>query len=363
MATNSFGDIFRYTTWGESHGHSIGVVIDGCPSGLHLSEIDLTDALSFRRPGYRHGASARKEPDIAHIKSGVFNGITTGAPISVQVDNCDVQSNDYSQLQNIDRPGHAEYTYRKKYGSFDYRGGGRSSARETVCRVIAGVIAQKVLDLYDIECLASVASIGDIIIAQNIPNDIAQNAIYADSYYCSTPEQSSLVKQIITNLQKEGDSIGGAVLFAIRGVPAGLGDPIYKKLDAVLAYGMMSIPASKAFEIGRGVDVGLLKGSENNDVYHYEKGVVEPETNNSGGLLGGISTGLPIYGRVTFKPASSINKPQDTVDTDGKPVSFKVQGGHRHDPTVVIRAVPVVRAMCQVAMADAVLLKQAYSKF
>lgn len=363
MASNKFGEFFQVTTWGESHGQSIGLVIDGCPSGLKLSDTEINEALSHRRPGYRKGVSGRKEPDRAQILSGVFKGKTTGAPISIQIKNCDIKSHDYKQIKSIDRPGHAEFTYRQKYGVFDYRGGGRSSARETACRVAAGAVAQKLLDQEGIECLSFLSQAGNVLDKTPIHEIISQDQIFKDPFFCADPNVSVDVGQLIDAMQDKGDSIGGTVTFEIRSAPVGLGDPIYKKLDALLAFAMLSIPATKAFEIGRGFESLYLTGSENNDLYEWKNSEVKPVSNNSGGLLGGISTGEPIYGKVVFKPPSSIALSQETVTVKGEKKNLQIKGSARHDPIVAVRGVPVVRAMCQIVLADALLLHRAYLKY
>jgi len=330
MASNSFGNIFKITTWGESHGKAIGVVIDGCPAGIEISEKDINLALEKRAPGKSKFTSPRKEPDIAEIYSGVFEGITTGAPISIIIKNQDADSSKYEATKNLLKPGHANYTYLEKYGIFDYKGGGRSSARETACRVAAGAIAQKALDLYKIKISAKLFSVGDALDQQ--------------------PQE-----ELINKVKEQGDSIGGVVEFLIENSPVGLGDPIYEKLEANLAKAMISMPASKGFEIGSGFNAAKMKGSEHNDLFTNNKNNIT-SSNNSGGILGGISNGMDIYGRVAFKPTSSISISQDTVDIDGNKKTFKLPEGSRHDPCVAIRAVPVVKAMCQLVIIDALLM-------
>lgn len=330
MASNSFGNIFKITTWGESHGKAIGVVIDGCPAGLKISENDINLALEKRAPGKSKFTSPRKEPDIAEIYSGTFEGETTGAPISIIIKNKDSDSSKYEPIKDLLRPGHANYTYLEKYGVFDYKGGGRASARETACRVAAGAVAQKILDQYKINISADLYSVGGIV------------------------DKESQEKLII-KLKEQGDSVGGIVEFVIENSPVGLGDPIYEKLEANLAKAMMSMPASKGFEIGSGFKASDMKGSEHNDLFIDKKYNVT-SSNNSGGILGGISNGMNIFGRVAFKPTSSITKSQDTVDINGNKKIFKLPEGSRHDPCVAIRAVPVVKAMCQLVIADALLM-------
>lgn len=300
MASNSFGEIFRWTTWGESHGKAIGVVIDGCPAGLDLSEERIQRDLDRRAPGTSSYVSSRKEPDRAEILSGLFEGKTTGAPISILIANCDADPSKYEPIKHLVRPGHANATYLAKYGIFDHRGGGRASARETACRVAAGAVAKALLGEIDISA------------------------------------------KVVTPTEAEGgDSIGGIVEAIATGVPPGLGDPIYHKLDAQLAYAMLSIPASKGFEIGSGFSCATMRGSEHNALEQ--------------GVLAGISTGNPIRIRVAFKPTSSIKKAQPTTDLEGNPATFKLPEGSRHDPCVAIRAVPVVEAMFACVLADQLL--------
>lgn len=321
MASNSFGTLFRITTWGESHGKAIGVVIDGCPAGLKIDQEEIQRALDQRAPGKSPYTSPRKEKDSVEILSGIFEGQTTGAPILLLIANHDADSEKYEPLKDCLRPGHANFTYLQKYGIFDYRGGGRSSGRETACRVAAGAIASKFIE---------------------------QHGISVRAYIHQEPELIALIEQV----KAEGDSIGGIVEFQILGAPVGLGDPVYEKLEARLAYAMMGIPASKGFEIGSGFAAAKMKGSEHNDLFVMENDQVKTATNHSGGVLGGISNGMPIVGRVAFKPTSSIKKVQNTVDLEGRSVDLKLPEGSRHDPCLAIRAVPVVEAMAALVMAD-----------
>lgn len=352
MASNSFGNVFRITTWGESHGKAIGVVIDGCLPGLHLSEEDINQALIQRAPGNSPYTSPRKEPDLASIYSGTFQGLTTAAPISIIIKNKDADSSKYENIKHILRPGHANYTYLKKYGLFDYRGGGRASARETACRVAAGAVAQKILDLKAIEVCVFIKSIGAIegLITEDFSN-ITKSPISALDANVE-PKMLSELERVIS----DGDSIGGKVGFFVKNLPVGLGDPIFEKLEANLAKAMMSIPASKCFEIGQGINCSSMQGSEHNDSF-------DPNytSNNAGGTLGGISTGMPLWGTVAFKPTSSIKKNQRSLDLSGKSVDFSLPKGSRHDPCLAIRAVPVVKAMCQLVIADAILMQNIIS--
>ena len=352
MAHNSFGDIFRITTWGESHGKAIGVVIDGCPAGLELSVEDIQAELDKRAPGNSPLTSPRKESDAAEILSGLFEGKTTGAPISILIPNKDADSSKYEPIKNLMRPGHANFTYIQKYGVFDYRGGGRASARETACRVAAGAVAKKLLEHEGISVASYIKEIAGITAdVSTHPEDI-----YDSPVYCPDKVASKQMVACIEKVKAEGDSVGGVVEAIATGLPAGLGDPVYGKLEAKLGQAMLSIPASKAIEIGSGFNAATMRGSEHNDSFHEVDGKIVTDTNHAGGVLGGISTGMPLVVRTTFKPPSSIPKPQNTVDADGKPQTFKLPEGSRHDPCVAIRAVPVVEAMLALTLADTLLL-------
>lgn len=333
MASNSFGKMFKITTWGESHGKAIGVVIDGCPAGLELNEEELHAALFARAPGNSPYTSPRKEKDKAEILSGIFEGKTTGTPISILIPNHDADSSKYEPIKETLRPGHANFTYLQKYGIFDWRGGGRASARETACRVAAGFIAKKLLDVFGIKLTAYLKQIGGI------------DAL--DEKACQ-----ALLDQVIA----EGDSLGGVVEFTALQVPVGLGSPIYGKLEAELALAMLSLPASKGFEIGSGFEAASMKGSLHNDLFVNDQNSVKTSKNDAGGILGGISTGMPIIGRVAFKPPSSIMKPQESLTLQGERTTLQLPQGSRHDPCLAIRAVPVVEAMAALVLADAMLL-------
>lgn len=359
MASNSFGSIFRITTWGESHGIAIGVVIDGCPAGLELSENDLHEALLLRAPGKSAFTSPRVEKDRAQIYSGVFEGKTTGAPISIIIYNQDVRTEHYDTIKTQLRPGHANFTYLEKYGVFDYRGGGRASARETAVRVAAAAVANKILIRENIHCCAYLSQVSEHKVnSEIIPEVELRDRTYNDPIYCPDKNVSEEIQKKILNLKDQGDSIGGIVNFVVRGLPVGLGDPIYEKLESNLAKAMMSIPASKGFEIGEGFSVVDSLGSDHNDSYIMKNDKIETSSNHAGGILAGISTGMNIVGRVAFKPASSILKPQMTLDTKGESVLLKLPEGSRHDPCVAIRAVPVVEAMCCLVLADAILMNR-----
>lgn len=351
MASNAFGNLFRYTTWGESHGESVGVVVDGCPAGIVICEKEINLALKKRAPGNSPFTSPRKESDHAIILSGVFEGVSTGAPISITIKNKDGDSSHYEKMKDLLRPGHANYPYIEKYGCFDYRGGGRASARETVGRVAAGAIAQKLLDHFGIKISAYIKQIGSTKTSKVVKTE----RTYESPIYCPDKEaEEKMMAQLLT-IQEEGDSIGGVVECQVTGVPVGLGDPIYNKVDALLAFAMMSLPASKGFEIGSGFEAAKTKGSLHNDLFSSEEGKIELKSNHSGGLLGGISIGEPLFFRVAFKPTSSIKKTQETVDKEGIPATLKFSKTSRHDPCVAIRAVPVVEAMTAVVLADLLL--------
>ena len=352
MASNSFGTLFRLTTWGESHGKAIGAVIDGCPAGLELSEKDINRELFRRKGGKSPLTTPRQEKDEVEIFSGLFEGKTTGAPISMLLLNQDRDSSKYHEIQSVMRPGHANFTYLKKYGIFDYKGGGRSSARETACRVMGGAVAKKLLHHYGIRLQAYLYSIGSIVIQERNLELATSSPIF-----CPDKIAENKMFETILKVKEEEDSLGGIVECLAEGVPPGLGDPIYEKLEANLAKGMLSIPASKGFEIGEGFHAASMRGSSHNDGYQAsEFKEPMPSSNRAGGVLGGISTGLPLVFRVAFKPTSSIGKSQDSVDLEGNPKLFKLPKGSRHDPCVAIRAVPVVEAMAALTLADALLL-------
>ncbi len=352
MAGSTFGTIFRVSTWGESHGKGIGVVIDGCPSGISLSEEDIQIKLDRRKPGQNQYTSSRKESDQVEILSGTFEGMTTGTPISLIVRNQDQHPEDYSYLSDVYRPGHADYTYEEKYGIRDYRGGGRSSARETIGRVAAGAVAEKILSEIGIQFHTFVSAIGPIAIN---PDNL--DFSYIEDSPVRMPDKEAEKKALswLDQIREEKDSAGGVVCCIADGVPAGLGEPCFDKLDADLAKALMSIGAVKAVEIGDGTDVRFAKGSENNDAYTDDgNGHVRKASNHSGGILGGISDGSPLILRATFKPTPSISQGQSMLTKDGDCRMVEIKG--RHDPIVVARAVPVVEAMTALTLADALLL-------
>lgn len=360
MASNFFGELFRITTFGESHGAAIGVVIDGCPAGIAISKEEVDAELKVRQPGKSPYTSPRTEKDEAEILSGIFDGKTTGAPVAIVIRNKDADSSKYEPIKNLLRPGHANFTYLQKYGIFDYRGGGRSSARETAARVAAGAIAKKLLAHFGIEICAFVAEIGGIAI--NEPNLEAPNKlrkkVLSNPLFCPDTKAADKMMKAIEKAKDDGDSLGG-ILQCIAKLPVGLGDPVYGKLEAKLASAMLSLPATKGFEIGSGFAAARMKGSEHNDAFDVdENGQITTATNFAGGTLGGISTGLPLTFRVAFKPTSSIKKTQDTVDLKGSKRPFKLPEGSRHDPCVAIRAVPILEAMTALVLADALLLNR-----
>jgi chorismate synthase len=359
MASNSFGNIFRITTWGESHGKGIGVVIDGCPAGLELNDNDINAFLAHRAPGLNPYTTPRQEKDHAEIYSGVFEGKTTGTPISIVVINKDADSSKYEDIKNLLRPGHANFTYLEKYGIFDYRGGGRSSARETIGRVAAAAVAKKLLDHFNISTCAYLSIVGAIAAAvEHSDAKTLKEKTLASPVFCPDKMAENKMCEAIEKAKEAGDSLGGVVTFLATGLPVGLGDPIYEKLEANLAKAMMSLPATKGFEIGEGFSAASQQGSEHNDSFIQENHQIKTATNKAGGTLGGISTGMPLIGRVAFKPTSSIKKVQETVDVTGQKNEFKLPEGSRHDPCVAIRAVPIVEAMMILVLADALLLNR-----
>jgi chorismate synthase len=348
MAGNTFGKIFRVTTWGESHGPALGAVIDGCPPGIELDVTDIQKDLEKRRPGKGGGESPRKEPDQVEILSGTFEGLTTGTPISLIIYNKDAQSKAYDHLQNIFRPGHGDLTYLQKYGVRDHRGGGRASARETAARVAAGAVARKVLADNDISVIAYTVALGNIVTAKRKIKDIAGNRLC-----CPDKETAARMEELINSVRKKGDSLGGVVEVKATGCPVGLGEPVFEKLDAALAQALMSIGAVKGVEIGAGFRAAELLGSENNDAIT----LTGYRTNNAGGILAGISNGDEIIARVAVKPIPSISLEQDTLNLDNEPVKIKVGG--RHDISAIPRIVPVCEAMVCLCLTDHLLRQKA----
>ena len=358
MSSNAFGNIFKITTWGESHGKAVGVVIDGCPAGIEIIDDELQHELAMRAPGKNIYTTTRNEADHAQIYSGVFNGVTTGAPISIIIMNQDADSSKYESIKHLLRPGHANFTYLAKYGDiYDYKGGGRSSARETVCRVAAAYVAKKLLAQYSIQTLAYLSSVGDIEATDYNRLDL-KNSILQSPIFCPDQNNAAQMMLKIKQAKDAGDSVGGVVTFLATGLPAGLGDPIYEKLEANLAKAMLSIPASKGFEIGDGFMAAKMLGSMHNDRFIQVDDQIKTQTNHAGGTLGGISTGMPLSGKVAFKPTSSIAQTQTTLDLEGRDARLTLPEGSRHDPCVAIRAVPVVDAMCALVLADALLMNR-----
>ena len=352
MAGNTFGKLFRITTFGESHGAGIGVVIDGCPAGLTIDESFIQKQLSRRKPGQSAITTSRSEDEQFEILSGVFEEKSTGAPIAIFIRNKDTKPEDYLHLKDVYRPNHADFTYEEKYGIRDYRGSGRASARETVARVLGGSVAQLLLNHHQITIHAFVSSVGKISLEQNIES-IDLSLIDSNIVRCPDAVIAKQMEEYILSIKETGDSIGGCITCVIKGVPVGLGEPVFDKLHADLAKAMMSINAVKGFEIGDGFSSTLRKGSEHNDLFISSDKGIKTATNNSGGIQGGISNGETIYFRVAFKPVSTIMQEQQSVDKNGNAVALAGKG--RHDPCVVPRAVPIVESMAALVIADHLL--------
>ncbi len=350
MAGNSFGNLFKITTWGESHGKALGVVIDGCPAGLELTEADIQPYLDRRKPGTSAVTTQRKEDDLVEILSGTFEGKTTGTPILLMVRNTTQRSGDYGNLAHTYRPGHADFTYDAKYGLRDYRGGGRSSGRETVSRVAAGAVACKILSRLGVQAQAYTRSIGPITIDYD---RFSQETIRTTPTAMPDPRANDEACAYLQEARAAGDSVGGSMECVVTGLPAGIGDPIFEKLDANLARAVMSIGAVKAVEIGDGTSSALRKGSENNDSFRIKDGRVVKSTNHAGGILGGISDGSPLFVRAYVKPTPSIFLPQQTVNQSGQEVELQIKG--RHDPIIVPRAVVVLESMVALTVLDAMM--------
>lgn len=352
MPGNAFGQIFRITTFGESHGKGIGVVVEGCPAGLEIDIAFIEKELSRRRPGQSGISTQRSETDIPLILSGIFDGKTTGAPIAIFIESKDHKSSDYEPLKDVYRPSHADFTYEKKYGTRDYRGGGRSSARETAARVAAGAVAKLLLFQYNIKIQAFVSVVGKISLSQPHSGynlDIAEQNIVR----CPDPETADRMEQFILELKEKGDTSGGVITCIIKNVPSGLGEPVFDKLHADLGKAMLSINAVKGFEIGSGFKAATMSGSEHNDKFVTQSGKIKTQTNFSGGIQGGISNGEEIYFNVAFKPVATLMQKQATVNKSGDEVEIEVKG--RHDPCVVPRAVPIVEAMAALVITDHLL--------
>ena len=332
------------------------MVIDGCPAGVALEEADIQVALERRAPGRTPWTSPRKETDQVELLSGVFQGKATGAPITLLIRNHDADSSKYAAFKGLLRPGHANATYLAKYGVCDERGGGRASARETACRVAAGAIAGKILSDYKIKPLAFLAEAGGLLGKFDLSDEDLKHLRDESPLFCPDSKASEAICQRIAEVKEQGDSVGGVVGFVVPVMPVGLGEPVYDRLEARLAQAMLSIPAAKGFEIGSGFEGSRMLGSEHNDLFSSIDGKVVTTTNHAGGVLGGISNGMPLTGSVAFKPTSSIQKPQSTVDTEGRPQTLQLPEGSRHDPCVAIRAVPVVEAMLNLVLVDFLLL-------
>lgn len=352
MAGSTFGTIFKVTTWGESHGKGVGVVVDGCPAGLELDEQKIQQYLNRRKPGQTRYSTPRKEEDLVEIQSGVFEGKTTGTPISLVVYNKTQRSKDYSEIAGYYRPGHADYTFDQKYGFRDYRGGGRSSGRETIGRVAAGAIAEKLLKSLGIQVQAYTKSIGDI--SADMDKASLEN-IMKSPLYMPDLEASQKAEILLEQKMQEQDSAGGVIECIVKGMPAGIGEPVFEKLDANLAKAVMSIGAVKGFEIGDGFAAAQSFGSQNNDSFCTGKdGKTAKKTNHAGGILGGMSDGSDIILRAAIKPTPSIARVQQTVNREGEEIEISIKG--RHDPIIVPRAVVVVEAMTAICVLDMVLL-------
>ena len=347
MAGNSFGTLFKLTTFGESHGTAIGGVIDGCPAGITLNLEKIQEELDKRRPGQSAIVTQRKEPDTVEFLSGIFEGKTTGTPIGFVIRNANQKSDDYSHIKDAYRPSHADYTYDEKYGVRDYRGGGRSSARETASRVVGGAIAKQLIP--EISFITYTASVGEIKLEKDY-KDIDFNLIESNPVRCPDPALAEKMEAYIREIRSQGDTVGGTVKCVIKNMPKGLGEPVFDKLHAQLGKAMLSINAVKGFEIGSGFEGTKLKGSQHNDLLNPDGSTV---TNLSGGIQGGISNGMDIYFSVAFKPVATIMQKQQTINSKGEEV--EIQGKGRHDPCVVPRAVPIVEAMVALVLVDHLL--------
>jgi len=351
MAANTFGEIFRVTTFGESHGKGIGLILDGCPAGIAIDETFIQSELDRRKPGQSKIVTQRKEDESFVIQSGVFEGMSTGTPISIFIPNMDQKSKDYAHIANIYRPSHADYTYQTKYGIRDYAGGGRSSARETAARVAAGAIAKTILKQSNIEITAYVSQVGDIKLSDDTILDFSQ--IEENIVRCPDLDTANKMTDLILSIKKAGDTIGGMVSCVVTGCPPGLGAPVFDKLHADIGKAMLSINAVKGFEFGSGFKCVTMKGSEHNDVYLKDGDQIITKTNHSGGIQGGISNGMPIFFNVAFKPVATIVQKQDTLDTEGN--TAIAEGKGRHDPCVVPRAIPIVESMTALVLVDHLL--------
>lgn len=360
--SSNFGTLFKVATFGESHCKSVGVVIDGCPPGMALTEADIQAQLDRRKPGQSKLTTDRKEQDQVTILSGTEHGVTLGSPIALKVDNLDQRPSDYGDMETIPRPSHADYTYMAKYGIKSSSGGGRSSARETIGTVSSGAVAGKILkERYNMEIVAWVSSVGPIQAAPVDYETISRETVDQTDIRCPDSDVVDPMRSLIMELKDAGDSTGGTVSCVIRNVPAGIGEPVYEKLEAKLAQAMLAIPATKGFEIGSGFSGTALKGSDHNDPFTEKDGRLGTTSNNSGGIQGGISNGESIHFKIAFKPPATISQPQQTVDYNGQPVTLKAKG--RHDPCVVPRAVPIVESMAALVMLDMAMRQEARKAF
>lgn len=358
MPGNSFGTAFRITTWGESHGPSIGVVIDGCPPGITIDLDEIQRELDRRRPGQSRLTTQRREEDRIQILSGVYQGESLGTPLALMLENKDARSQDYEDMKRVYRPSHADMTYDFKYGRRAWMGGGRASARETAARVAAGAIAQRWLrDEFSVEIVAWVRQIGTLETDDVDNNLVSREDVERSAVRCPDWEASKKMVELIDRARRDRDSTGGVIEVVARSCPAGWGEPVFDKLEAWLSHAFMSIPAAKGVEIGSGFRGTTLRGSEHNDEFRMEEGEIRTRTNRSGGIQGGISNGMPITARIAFKPTSTINKEQSTVTASGEETSLAAKG--RHDPCVLPRAVPIVEAMMALVLIDAALQDRA----
>jgi len=357
--SNTFGKLFRITTYGESHGNAVGCVIDGCPSGLEIKSEDIQKELNRRKPGQSVVTTSRLEEDKVEILSGIFEDKTLGTPISMVIKNKDIDSSKYLKIKETPRPGHADFAWREKFKHVDFRGGGRSSARETASRVAAGAVAKKLLENFGIEIIAYSVSIGNVGVDKHEKEKIEnitelrelRNIIESNSVRCISPEKATLMENAILDAKCNGDSVGGIIEVRAFNVPIGFGEPVFDKLSADIAKALVSIPAVKGIEIGAGFELAKMPGSEGNDEFIIKDGKIKTKTNKCGGILGGISDGMPIVARIAVKPASSISRKQKTVNLKTlKPAEIEIEG--RHDPCIAPRAVPVVEAMTAIVLAD-----------
>lgn len=352
MAGNTFGSLFKLTTYGESHGASIGGIIEGCPAGLEIDFDFIQLQLDRRKPGQSNITTQRKESDQVEFLSGIFEGVTTGTPIGFQIKNEDQKSRDYSHIKESYRPSHADYVYQKKYGIRDYRGGGRSSARETACRVVAGAIAQLLLKREGVQVHAYVQQVGKLSLVKDY-RELDLSLVFSNIVHCPDQETADEMIAKIEAVKKEGNTLGGIIQGLALNMPVGLGEPVFDKLHADLAKAMLSINAVKGFEYGSGFKAAEMKGSEHNDEFYTENDKIKTKSNLSGGIQGGISNGEDVYFRVAFKPVATIMQDQKSIDQEGKEITLKGKG--RHDPCVVPRAVPIVSAMTALVLADHLL--------